>query len=655
MCGIAGWIGQIPQPERHADSLCDALHHRGPDGRGTRLWDRACLAHTRLKIIDLSDAAGQPMSNEDGTVWTVFNGEIYNHVELQRWLESRGHTFRSHCDTEVIPHLYEEDGNELISRLRGMFSLAVFDVRRQSLLLGRDRFGIKPLVYASGWTEKGPFLAFASEINAVRQLPYIDDHIDVQAASDFMALSYIPAPQTFFRGIRSVEPGQQIETTWADNDIRLESKKYHDWTIAPRMGLSLAEASRTAGDLVEHAVASQIESDVPLGSLLSGGIDSSLVSAMAQRAVPGQLQSFNVRFPDGAYDETPAALTVAHHIGSRHTVLDMETHDVSWESVRGLLIQAGQPFGDTSIFGVSAIAKLMRKHVTVALSGDGGDEGFGGYATFSQIRPASYARLLPASLGSAAAGPLSLLSKQGFVSAAAAGAVSNLAGRSDSTVLQYLLSWVRPSEHAALFRDHDILSPHRHFEQQWRLEPEGRVTRLERLSMLATEVWTRLILANDFLPKVDTASMKESLEIRVPMLDEDLFSFGLTLPQSLKLRRGQMKPVLRDFARTVIPEEIASMPKHGFGVPVDILLDQAFKDRLRESLLSKSSGLSQLLSEDGYHPVVEAFCDGVSIPGISRQGLYQRAMMLLALHLSVTGSPGETSGRTPRSIGTLVA
>jgi asparagine synthase (glutamine-hydrolysing) len=639
MCGIAGWIGDIPQPERRAERMASALHHRGPDARDARFWDLACLVHTRLKIIDLSEVANQPMPNEDGTVWTVYNGEIYNHAELQHWLESRGHRFRSRCDTEVIPHLYEEHGADFVQRLRGMFAFALLDLRRQYLLLARDRFGIKPLVYAEIDSGSGQSLAFASEINALRQLPDVDQRPDAQAVSDFMALSYIPAPQTFFRGIRAVSPGELVEASWTADSVRFNVRKYHAWTIAPRVDLGLDRAASTAGELVRRAVARQIESDVPLGALLSGGIDSSLVSALAQQALPAKLQTFNVRFPDAEYDETPAAVAVADHIGSEHSVLDMEQVPTSWESVTSLLLQPGQPFGDTSLFGVNAIARLMRQHVTVALSGDGGDEGFGGYATFSQIRPASWLGSLPTWLGETAALPVSGLSRLGTLRDAVPMAVRHLVGQDEAAILEYLLCWIRPSEHAALCGDLGALPPRRHFEQQWQQAPEGRVSKLERLSMLATEVWTRLILANDFLPKVDIASMRESLEVRVPMLDEDLFEFGLTMPQHLKFRSGLTKPVLREVARTKIPEHVAKMPKHGFGVPVDVLFDRGFKDRLRETLLGSTGGLSQLFEESSYRPAVLAFCDGSDLPGVSRAGVYQRAVMLLSVSLALSGAP----------------
>ena len=207
MCGIAGWLGTLPDSEKYASRMVHALHHRGPDAHGTRSWPEATLIHTRLSIIDLSPTGAQPMANEDGTIWTVFNGEIYNHLELRRQLEARGHVFKGRSDTEVLPHLYEEEGSGFVSKLRGMFALALYDTRTQTLLLARDRFGIKPLFYAPV-TER---FMFASEIRALRELPGIDDRPDRQAISDFAGLFYIPAPETFYTGIRALQPGEMLE------------------------------------------------------------------------------------------------------------------------------------------------------------------------------------------------------------------------------------------------------------------------------------------------------------------------------------------------------------------------------------------------------------------------------------------------------------
>ena len=329
MCGIAGWLGVTLAGHGAADlgvaeRMAQVLHHRGPDARGIESWPEATLIHTRLSIIDLSPSGAQPMANEDGSVWTVFNGEIYNHGELRRELEARGHRFRGRSDTEVLPHLYEEEGIQCIARLHGMFALAIYDTRRRTLLLARDRFGIKPLFYAPGRER----FAFASEINALREVPGVDFAVNRQALYDLTALTFIPAPDTFYTGIKAVEPAAVVVAQWVGETIEWSAQTYAQWAIPAASDLTMAEAVDRADALMTTAVQRQLESDVPLGTLLSGGIDSSLVSALAQDACGGgggggeRLQSFNVRFAEKDYDETWAAVAVAAHIGSRHQTLD---------------------------------------------------------------------------------------------------------------------------------------------------------------------------------------------------------------------------------------------------------------------------------------------------------------------------------------------
>src|SRR5688572_23682923 len=266
MCGVAGWIGRGAHGPEVAEALFRALRHRGPDARDHRSWPEALLVHTRLSILDLSPAGAQPMSNEDGSIWTVFNGEIYNHAELRRDLEAKGHRFRGRADTEVLTHLYEEHGAEFVARLRGMFAFALYDAGAKRLLLARDRFGIKPLFYAPTPDR----LAFASELNAVRLIPGIDLAPDRQALSDLAALFYIPAPATFFTGVRALEPGQVLEASYAYGRVRWTVRGYHQWTLAPDPALTFVQAVERADDLIQTAVRRQMQSDVPLGSMLSG-------------------------------------------------------------------------------------------------------------------------------------------------------------------------------------------------------------------------------------------------------------------------------------------------------------------------------------------------------------------------------------------------
>ena len=639
MCGIAGWLGRLDQDRETPDNIMRVMHHRGPDAKGCRRWSEAALIHTRLSIIDLSPAGAQPMANEDETVFVVCNGEIYNHRELRKELEARGHRFHGGSDTEVLPHLYEEEGPEFPARLRGMFAIAVYDSRNKTLLLARDRFGIKPLFYAP----QARRLAFASELNALLEVPGIERNVDRQALYDFASLCYIPAPETFYRSIKALQPGELVEAGLHDDDMVWRTKTYHRWVMAPNPALTLEDAANRAEELINTAVSRQMEADVPLGCLLSGGIDSSLVSAATQSAAPNGngIATFNVRFADKEYDETWAALAVAEGIGSRHRTLDMESSQGSWEQITGLLRHVGQPFADTSLFPVHAVCRYIRRYLTVVLSGDGGDEGFGGYDLYWRMAAIARCQRLPRWMWQGGLQSLGPLARLGLIQNQLRNRVEDLLAADDTTVLEVLGCWIREKERQRLCRDTDVLPIRRLFEQQWEHDLSPRASRIERLSALATEVGLRLTLPNDYLFKMDMASMRESIELRVPMLDEDLIGFGLTLPHRLKVKARECKIVLREVAKRRLPREVAVKPKRGFSVPVDTWVDAAFKARVGESLLSDSSCLTEFFQPEVYKPWVQAFCGGYRFPGISRAGLYQRVIMLLSVHLTLQGGKRE--------------
>ena len=638
MCGIAGWLGRVADPQDVASRLERGLHHRGPDARASRLFPVAALVHTRLSIIDLSPTGAQPMSNEDGTVWVSFNGEIYNHHQLRTGLEARGHQFRGRSDTEILPHLYEEYGTECFARLRGMFAIAIYDTRRQTMVLARDRFGIKPLFYATADRS----LAFASELLALRAVPAVDDRPDLQAISDFAALFYVPAPQTFFRGIRALCPGELLEAAWSPNGVHHRTRSFHRWSVTPDASLNRESATDRARELLLTAVGRQIESDVPLGSLLSGGIDSSLVSAAAKK-MNGGIKTYNVRFPDPEYDETWAALEVARHIDSDHETLDMSSVPGTWNHVVALLRHAGQPFADTSLFATHAVCALMRRHVTVALSGDGGDEVFGGYDFFWQIARIARLQRAPLALSAVALfGPW--IAKLGLVAHHVPDRAAELNGADDTTVVQGLLSGMSEQAQTRLCI-HRELPVRRLFEPQAPGSWPGR--RLERLSAHLTEALFRMTLPNDFLFKVDIASMREGLEIRVPLLDEDVVELGLTLPHALKEERGIGKQVLRAVAAETLPQAVAAKRKAGFAIPVDTWVADDFRHELAEALLRRSNPLRDVFRAEIYEPWVAAFCQHRLVDGPGRHGLYRRVIMLLALHLHLETRPLEPPAAAP--------
>ncbi len=629
MCGIAGWIGVMEDPGGLSRRLAQALRHRGPDAHGEKLFAQAGLVHTRLSILDLSPAGAQPMCNEDESVWVAFNGEIYNHHELRDWLQGKGHRFRGRSDTEILPHLYEEEGADFVHRLRGMFAFAMYDARRGALVLARDRFGIKPLFY----TLESGRLAFASEINALREVPGVDWGIDRQAVYDYAALLCVPAPLTLYRGVAALEPGQVLEARMNGRDVSRGVKRYHQFRIVEDGQVGSSEAAGRGEELIERAVKSQLESDVPLGCLLSGGIDSSLVSAAAQKAISSRLHTYNVKFSDIEYDETWAAQAVARHIGSEHQTLNMPASGGSWNDIVSLLWQCGQPFADTSLFAVHAVCREMRKQVTVALSGDGGDEAFGGYDSDWKIQSIARWQVAPGPVMRFGARVLDIPAALGLIPRRYSRQLRMFSDRDDVETVTSLLTWLTNQEHFDLCRDKDLLPVRRHYEPQWQNSLRKGHSRAERLFALVTEANVRLILPSDFLFKVDTASMKVALEVRVPMLDEDLFDFGLSLPPSYKVRGRTCKLLPREIARRQLPAEVAQKKKMGFGVPVDRWVTEDFRRRLGEALTGPACDLPEYFDPAVYAPWVRSFVEQKPDPALSRMDVYQRVIMLLALQL----------------------
>lgn len=634
MCGIAGWINSKQtgfDTAQVADSVKKAMYHRGPDLQKDMHWPGITLIHNRLKIIDLSELGSQPMKNEDGSVWIVFNGEIYNHLSLRKMLEAKGHVFASHSDTEVIVHLYEEYGATFVQHLRGMFAICLYDVKRNKALFARDRFGIKPLFY---YKKDDQFLAFASELNAIKAIPGLDLEIDKQSIYDYTALFYIPAPHTFYKHIHALMPGELMEIDITGTTLQSSQHRYYRHLPKPATTNGEQTIQETS-ELIENAVSRQLESDVALGSLLSGGIDSSLVSFYAQKNMRTPLHTYNVKFSDESYDESWAAIAVAEQIQSDHQTLYMAERSAGWEHVTGLLKHAGQPFADTSYFAVQGVCALMKKYVTVALSGDGGDEAFGGYSTYNEIEQIYKFNNIPKLFtmplvgGVKLAGGLhSKFSRYGRI-------LDSFYNKDIVHVVENMYRWMRRQEHDKLWHKKTSgYAPVRRFieadhEQLKPLKLQG----LEELSALTTLSNTNLVLPNDFLFKVDTASMHESLEIRVPMLDEDLFEKGLSLPHRMKTNNKELKYVLRGVAKKVLPEKVANKPKWGFGIPIDNWVTADFKQQAATYLLDSNNAIREILNPEVYTEWVDCFCNNKQHPEISREGLYQRLIMLLTLSL----------------------
>jgi len=557
MCGICGLVTLDGAPEPAAvDRMRAAIVHRGPDDGSTDAYGRCVLGHQRLIVID-PEAGYQPVQNERGEVSAVFNGELYNFPELRDSL--RGHDVRGRGDTPVIPHLYEEHGTTFVERLHGMFALALWDTSRSRLVLARDRLGKKPLLYAR--LPDGTF-AFASELKALLQLP-VERELDRVALDAYLALGYVPGDRTGLAAVRRLPPGHLL--VLEDGHERVE--RY--WHAEPRdESLSDDEWLARVRETVRGAVRRRLVADVPLGVLLSGGIDSSIVTVLAAEALSEPVRTFTVGFADAAYDERRWARLAADRLGTRHeeVVLDADVPT----TVERLVGTLDEPLGDEAVLPLYLICEAAREHVTVALTGDGGDEAFGGYERYAAM---ALAARLPRATGTAAR-----LLPQGErrTRAARAARFLDLVGRRPETRYATLME-VFPRELRAQLWDVDA----RPTADLLGAAPHAGVRGLQTLDIST-------YLANDLLPKADLASMGHSLELRSPFLDHEVVELGLSLPDRLKVRGLRGKVVLRHAFADLLPPELPARGKAGFGLPLAQWFREDLRDQARDVLLSDS-------------------------------------------------------------------
>jgi asparagine synthase (glutamine-hydrolysing) len=635
MCGIAGRFGHngLDENIEWAQNASTLLRHRGPDGEGF-FTDPFCqLVHRRLSIIDLTNTGDQPMTNEDRSIWIVFNGEIYGYETLRRDLIQKGHIFRGTSDTEVLLHLYEECGTDLFSRIKGIYAFAIYDQRKKSLLLARDRFGTKPLYYAFS---NGQWI-FASELKAILAWKGISPEIDRQACYDFLSWGYIPEPATGFQNIFALSKGSFLHIQ-QDRHIM---QQYHAVTPQPDFSGSVIQAVETVSEKLQEAVRYQKVADVPVGSLLSGGIDSGLVTAAYSKVNPNDFFTFTVGFPDAGYDESDLAAKTARHLGTSQTVISCADWQLKDSETIELLAHFDQPFSDTSLFAVNLVSKgIHDKGLRCAFSGDGGDEAFGGYAFFGLLR-----RLLPLQRLPDITKVLALVGNRAIFGRVKPGSARQVRraldiskSKTTSQFLSQLVSYMTETQkqelvleeaRGGLLQADRLFEP---FEQGWGLED---------VSSQLTAVMFALSLPGEMLKKVDMMSMKNSVEIRVPLLDEALVDFAAHLPYALKTTAGQNKRVLRALAERWLPVDVSRAKKHGFGIPLDILAAQSLKQVIKECLLSPHAHIHDFLDTAKIQHWVDLFENRSSdlksrnqyALEISREGLYQRLFFLLSLEL----------------------
>jgi asparagine synthase (glutamine-hydrolysing) len=582
MCGICGqlsWEGEI-SPEAVA-RMAGVLVHRGPDAEGHSVAGPIALGHRRLSIIDLSEAAHEPMANEDGSIWLVFNGEIYNFRELRSELEPR-HRFRSQSDAEVVLHLYEERGDDAVRALDGMFAFAVWDGRRRRLLLGRDRSGKKPLFYHDG----SRVFAFASEVKALLAHPAVPKQRDDRSLPLYLTYGYVPTPGTFYRGIQSLPPAHTLVVTEAGVET---PKPYWSVRFAEHPVESDQEAEERFRALVRRAVEKRLVADVPLGAFLSGGLDSSVVVAFMAGAATGRVRTFCIGFAGGKdYDERSHARVVAERFGTEHTEFVVEPRAL--ELIDRLVWHHDGPFGDSSAIPTYLLSELTRAKVAVALNGDGGDEVFAGYlrlygGALSERFPrwafdlaARAMRLFPEPRDRRH--PLRFAKR--FFEAGRLPLVERYL-RWNGYFTDGLLDLLRPELHAHANRAQVL--------ESYARELEGAGSPLARLLQLNF----RTYLLDDLLVKMDRMSMAHGLEARSPFLDAAVIEFGASLPNRLRMSRGKGKILLRRAMKGILPESILARGKMGFGAPLGTWFRGELDGLVRERLLDPRSPVYEYL------------------------------------------------------------
>lgn len=562
MCGICGIVGNMESSVIERMTL--SLVHRGPDDGTTEVFPshKLALGHRRLSIIDLSASGRQPMRNEDGSIWISFNGEIYNYHELKAGLDPQRHRFASQTDSEVLLHLYEERGAEGFKLLNGMFAFALYDARREKLFLVRDHLGVKPLYY----TEANGQLLFGSEIKAILAANVYSPEIDWQSAHDFFSFLYVPAPQTIFRGIHALPPAH-----WLEYDLRarriVKIERY--WNVADwgtrNARANEIELSSELRQLMTDAVEKQMMADVPLGAFLSGGVDSNvIVGLMASQSK--QVKTFTVLFDEPEmtyYDERVEAQRVADKFATEHHELMIDLSRP--EEMLELIEHFDQPFGNTTFFLTYLLSKYTRESVTVALSGAGGDELFGGYPRYRAVQAMKYLRLVPRVAAKAALAALSL-QRDDFNDRRLHRVRALLAGLDSDPARQYL-KWVYyldEERKAKLFsKSNGHLASHRVLQTHLNDIPanwdDGN-----RFSYLDVETF----LPDNLLEYSDKMSMAWALELRVPFLDPRVVELAFQIPFSMKLNRAGSKTILRKTFADLIPTENLRAPKKGFNVPL---------------------------------------------------------------------------------------
>jgi asparagine synthase (glutamine-hydrolysing) len=575
MCGIAGFIGKGSEDDlRH---MIASISHRGPDYQGVSLIGNIGLAHARLTIIDLSAEANQPFFTPDKSAAIVFNGEIYNYLSLKEELLKTGkYTFRTTSDTEVLLYLYQEYGEKLLDKINGMFAFGIYDFRKNQLLLAKDRMGKKPLYYSL----VNGTLVFASELKALLKHPSITKELNLDALNEYLTFEYIPTPHTIFKNINKLEASHYL--VFKEGKI-VTNQPY--WKVDfTRSAISFSSAITKLDGLLNNAVSSRLMSDVPLGVFLSGGLDSSTVAYYAQKNSSSKIKTFSIGFSEKSYDESNYARSVAGMLGTEHHEEILSAKE-SLELIPGIINKLDEPFADPSIIPTYFLSKFTRKHVTVALGGDGSDELFAGYPTFISNKFLNFFSALPKPL----------IKSMDFLTDLLPPSDKNIS--LDFKLKQFLKGFETGKQNAHTLWLGSFTPALK--ELLFTKETKAKLSNGSGLDCIprylkevpntkAFEqilyVYYRTYLLEDILVKVDRASMYNSLEVRAPFLDRSIVEFMSSLPQNYKIKGFNVKYLLKELMRNKLPNEIIDRPKKGFGIPVSLWLRNELKGTMEHYL-----------------------------------------------------------------------
>jgi len=596
MCGIAGWFGPTSGDTGLLARMADRLVHRGPDASGREIVGDAHFAHRRLSILDL-EASRQPMLAAAGDAMLTYNGELYNYRELREELEGRGHAFRTSGDTEVVLEAYRAWGDDCLSRLRGMFAFAVYDRERDRILLARDHLGVKPLYYSFD----GRTLVFASELKALIEHPAVAREVDLDAVSLYLESQYIPSPRSIWKSVRKLEPAHSLVLA-AGGEPRIERFWRASFASKHRFA-DETEAVDALEEVLRRSVRSMLMSDVPLGAFLSGGVDSSTLVALMAEERGGDVDTFNLGFTgDHGLSEHDVAAEVAAHLGVRHRPLMIEPDDVLGELERSFAVY-DEPFGDQAALPTLLLSRLTREHVTVVLTGEGGDEVQGGYRAYETCRgapgPLDWLRFrgspLPPLLGML---PGSLRRERVVRN------VIHPPGRRYASQSKQFREEHQGALYTKAFRSarHEVM---RDYGERFYDECDA-AEYVDRMLAIDTQLW----LPDDLLTKVDRATMAYSLEARVPHLDHEVVEFSAGLPVDLKVRPGVTKYLLKRVAERHLPKEIIYRRKQGFEMPLDDWLRGGLSDLMKDSLGEGGLGRRGLLKPARIRRMVSEHVEG---------------------------------------------